>query len=147
FFVDVGSVRAAIVDDEPSVVLPLVEVRVTTAHTVALEDDVVVRPTPDAYRGRIEHESLAEERPFCRIDDDETIRPTALTGLGRLHHLCDACLFVLVAQRDFPPLPGSAAAVSPGEETVSLSDCRRDFARLGRSLKPCGRSLCASSQA
>jgi hypothetical protein len=70
--VHVRAVGRAIVDDYPTIAV-LLEVSVATRYRVAIEDDVVVGAATDAHGAVLEHEPLAEQGRFFRVDHDEAI--------------------------------------------------------------------------
>src|SRR4051794_13925517 len=70
--VDVGAVGRAVVYDEPALAA-LLEVGVPSRNRIAVENDVVVGAPTDSRRAVLEHEPLAEERRFLRVDHDEAI--------------------------------------------------------------------------
>jgi len=74
------------------------EMSMASAHAVTLEHDVIVRTSTDLERRSLEHEALTKQGFLGRIDDHETVRSSALVGLGWLHHFRDAGFFVAVVQ-------------------------------------------------
>ena len=70
--VDVRAIRGPVVDAPPGAA-PLLEVRVTPRHAVALEDDVILGAAADARGRRLEEEAPAEEGRLFRVDDHEAV--------------------------------------------------------------------------
>jgi hypothetical protein len=98
FIVAVGTVGAAIIDDDPRIAL-LFELRMSARHAVSIEDDLVVATATHTCRTVVENEPFAQERRLFGVNDDEAIRrglrPRTFRSRG-LHDLRNASLFVEV---------------------------------------------------